>query len=325
MKNTLDLMRQYCEESGEKYEAKKVRKEIAEYEKVINKSFLEMEEWEIREMFATFRDQKKTEVSHITAKAVINDYIGFYSRFFDWCIEKGILQGTNIFLLRSLSSREVHKMLTERYQDEIPVLLKEEAFNEICAQCGKIFENGFYPEIILRLLYEGVIYRIDDVKEIKEDQVFFGQNSAWIHYKNRRFDISEALAKLLKSVREDSFVLANRSLEVKRIDNSYLYFVCKKGCGNDHAISASMRQNFFKPLSDRTGVKITSDYIYYSGFYNFLLKKTKYNEEKVYDMFYDGHYAINSIVKELTRLAGEFGCPKEGKHIRTSVAKYRIR
>lgn len=320
--NTLELMNQYCEESGELYVTRRARREILEYEQKIGKSFLEMEEWEIRDMFAAFQDQKKNTVSHIIAKSMINDYISFYTRFFDWCIEKGYITGTNIFLLKSLSSKEIHKMLSELYKDEIPVLLHEKDFEAICKCCDKFFENGFYVEIILRMLYEGVIYRIDEAKDIKVEDVCLEEDSPRIHVKNRDVIISTRLKQLLKNVSEDSFVLTNNTIEVVRIDNSYLYFVCKKG-NHANTISSVMRRKF-ADLSNETGSSITPDYIYYSGFYNFLLKKTNYDEEKVYDMLYDGHYAINSVVKELTQMAGEFGIKKEGKHIRTTVSKYRM-
>lgn len=133
--NTLELMEQYCRESGELYNPTNIRKEIVEYENKINKSFLEMDEWEIREMFTTFVNQKSSKHYHIIGKNLINNYISFYSRFFDWCIEKGYVKGTNIFLMKSLSSKEVYDMLQKKYRDEIPVLLEREAFDGICEQC----------------------------------------------------------------------------------------------------------------------------------------------------------------------------------------------
>lgn len=319
--NTLDLMKQYCDESGELYENRKARKEILEYENKVGKSFIEMEEWEIREMFSTFTDQKKKSKSHIVAKTVINDYIGFYSRFFDWCIDKGLVKGTNIFLLSSLSSKEVHRMLSEMYKDEIPILLGEDEFNEICSKCDDIFVNGFYEEIFLRLLYEGVIYRLDEAEGIKVKDVELGKVPT-IRVGSRIVKISSRLKELLENLSGESFVIANNTLEAVRIDGSFLYFLCKKG-SNANTVATVMRRNF-KNLSDKVGVSITPDYIYYSGLYNFILKKTGGDNERVYNMFYDGHYAINSVVKELTQLAGEFGCKKEGKNIRTTVSKYRI-
>lgn len=322
--NTLELMEQYCRESGELYNPTNIRKEITEYENKINKSFLEMDEWEIREMFTTFVNQKSSKHYHIIGKNLINNYISFYSRFFDWCIEKGYVKGTNIFLMRSLSSKEVCDMLQKKYKDEIPVLLEREAFDDICEQCRSLFTNGFYYEIILRLLYEGVIVKVSELEEIKRSDVSLEGQGAYIEHNGIRFRISDPLKELLLHMTEEAFTLNHPdTLTVTRINDSYMFFICKKGKVSN-TIDYNFSSNQLKQLSDRMGYRITVDYIYYSGLYDYLLRKTDYDREKVYDMFYDGHYAINSVVKELTELAKGFGCRLPGKHIRTRVSKYRM-
>lgn len=319
MKSTEELMRRYCEESGELYQTVKVRPEISAYEEKIGKSFLEMKEYEIRDMFKTFVDHRSKGKKHIIAKNIINNIVGFYTRFFNWCIDKGYIKGTNIFLMESLSSREIHAMLYDAYKEEIPVLLEEKEFEKICKACRENFANAFYYEAILRLLYEGVIFRLTDLVDIKV--VDTEKNTVLLH--KRTVKVSKKLCCLLKEMQGENFVLANGTLEARKIDNSYFYFIVKKNreVGNIREI---LSRGFFKDFSRCCGLKITPDLLYYSGLYNFLLKKTGGDRELVYDMLYDGGHAINSVVGQLTEYAGEFGSSLTGKNIRNVITKYRI-
>lgn len=303
---TKEIIEEYCQDQKKDVKSIIDRREMYEYEKKLGKSIFDMNSEELFNMFSSFFQR---EISYRTYDQIVSRY----RQLFNWYIKNKRI------IVNPLNNKEITGLnASKKFNPKI--CLTKDGLENIINKLYNVFSynRAIYYESIIRLFYEG-IYQAREIVLLSPNMVDHRRHV--IYLPGREMKLSNRLYSILEEIQKINEIEGGRSsFLLERWHGLYFKYIIRPSKKDEfqnrteEEITLFIQKALVKAKKAIDADFINGKYLYWMGFYNFLLLKIgKVETDKI---ILDDRYRLDILMG----IANEYGI----RHITSTDIKRNI-